>query len=323
MRIDVHAHLYPRPYVKAVEPFFAGDDTPASRDVQRILGWISSDPRMWSVDDRLADLERFAITTQVLSVSLPNVYLPDKAAAVDLCQMCNDSFIETARAYPGKFRVFASVPLHFPQEAMRELDRVAPEPEVVGVILGANVAGRPLDSAEFLPFYAELERRELPFFIHPMSAPGIECMMEFGLANLAGYLFDTTLAALRLVFAGVFERHPRLQMIFPHLGGVAPYLLGRVQWGYERFPFCREHISSPPETYFRRFYYDTVSRSVPALKMAIALFGVDHLVFGTDYPFRDDLDPQLRDIEALGLSQDETNAIFSDNTATVLRLDRT
>jgi len=78
-------------------------------------------------------------------------------------------------------------------------------------------------------------------------------MLELNLANVVGFMFETTLAAVRLVYAGVFERYPGLQMIFPHLGGLAPYLMGRVQWGYERFPPCSENISNPPEFYFKRF----------------------------------------------------------------------
>jgi len=93
-----------------------------------------------------------------------------------------------------------------------------------------------------------------------------------------------------MIYGGVFERHPKLQMIFPHLGGLAPYLMGRIQWGYERFPACNENLSAPPEVYFQRFYYDTVCRNVPALRMALSMFGVEHVLFGTDIPFREDID---------------------------------
>jgi aminocarboxymuconate-semialdehyde decarboxylase len=169
-----------------------------------------------------------------------------------------------------------------------------------------------------MPVYAELERRGLPFLLHPISPPGLDCMLELNLANVVGFMFETTLAAARMVFAGVFERHPKLQMIFPHLGGLAPYLMGRIQWGYERFPACSENLSAPPETYFKRFYYDTVCRNVPALRMALSMFGVDHVVFGTDIPFREDIDLQLQDLGALKLSDAERRAIDCENTARLL-----
>ena len=119
---------------------------------------------------------------------------------------------------------------------MAELDRFAGRSEVVGVVLVGSAGGRQLNDPAFMPFYAELEHRGLPFLLHPISPPGLDCMLELNLANIVGFMFETTLAAVRLVYAGVFERYPRLQMIFPHLGGLAPYLMGRLQWGYERFP---------------------------------------------------------------------------------------
>lgn len=320
MKIDVHAHFYPRSYAGEVRPFFEKDDSPAGRDVQRILAWVAGESKMWSEEQRLEEMGRLGIDTQVLSVSVPNVYLPDRSAATSLCQSANDHLIEMAKRHRDKFRVFTSLPLHYPEEAARELNRVAGLPEVVGVILGARVASRMLDDAEFLPIYAELERRNLPFFLHPMGAPGIECMMEYGLANMAGYLFETTTSVLRLVFAGVFERHPNLTMIFPHLGGVAPYMLGRVQWSYERFPATREHISAPPLEYFKRFYYDTVSRNVPALKMALEMFGVGHILFGTDYPFREDVLPQIQDVDDLKLAPEDAEAVLYRNAARLLGL---
>ena len=126
-----------------------------------------------------------------------------------------------ARAQPEKFRVLLTLPLQFPDFAVDVLDRFAKDPSVVGAALMGTAGGRPLNDSEFLPVYAELERRGLPFLLHPISPPGLECMLEMNLANVVGFMFETTLAATRLVFAGVFERHPRLQMIFPHLGGLA------------------------------------------------------------------------------------------------------
>lgn len=318
MKIDVHAHFYPKRYLDAVSPFFESGDTPADRDVQRVLAWAKSERRMWSLDQRLEDMARYGIDTEVLSLSIPNPYMRDKGAAVSLSQLVNDTFVEMTRSCPQRFKVFASVPMQYPEEAFRELERATRAREVVGIMLGANINGVPLNHPDYLPFYGELERRNLPFFIHPMNPPGLDCMMEFSLANVAGYLFDTSLAALRLVLAGVFERHPRLTMIFPHLGGVVPYMLGRVQWGYERFEACRANIASPPETYFKRFYYDTVCRSVPALRLAVALFGTDHVVYGTDFPLREDIELQRRDVEALGLTAAELEAVYAGNAARLL-----
>jgi predicted TIM-barrel fold metal-dependent hydrolase len=318
MRIDVHAHLFSSAYIDGLRRVFGKDSSPAGQDAQRLIQWMSTDPRMTDVDGRLREMEKYGITMQVLSVPFHGALVQDKTAAVDLTQMANDTLVEAARRYTNSFRVLVALPLQFPELAIKELDRFVGEPTVVGAALMGSAGGRPLNDAAFMPVYAELERRRLPFLLHPISPPGLDCMLELNLANVVGFMCETTLAAVRLVFAGVFERHPRLQMIFPHLGGLAPYLLGRVQWGYERFPACSANISAPPETYFKRFYYDTVSRNVPALRMALSMFGPEHVLFGTDIPFREDIDLQLKDLEALSLSDADRQAIDADNAARLL-----
>ena len=318
MRIDVHAHLFSNAYIDGLRRVFGNDSSPAGQDAQRLIKWMSTDPRMTDVDGRLEEMEKWGIAMQVLSVPFHGALVQDRSAAADLTHMAIEMISQPARAYPEKFKVLLALPLQFPELAVEVLDRFAKEPNVVGVALMGTAGGRPLNDPAFMPVYAELERRGLPFLLHPISPPGLDCMLELNLANVVGFMFETTLAATRLVFAGVFERHSNLQMIFPHLGGLAPYLMGRIQWGYERFPPCNENLSAPPETYFKRFYYDTVCRNVPALRMALSMFGVDHILFGTDIPFREDIEQQLQDIEELKLNEAERRAIDTGNAARLL-----
>jgi aminocarboxymuconate-semialdehyde decarboxylase len=318
MRIDVHAHLFGTAYIDALERIFGKDSSPAGQDAQRLIKWMRTDPRMTDLDGRLEEMEKWKITMQVLSVPFHGALVQDKSAALDLSRMANEVIAHAAHTHSTRFRVLLAVPLQFPDLALQEIDRFAGRPEVVGVALMGTAGGRPLNDPEFMPFYAELERRRLPFLLHPISPPGLDCMLELNLANVVGFMFETTLAAVRLVFAGTFERHPHLQMIFPHLGGLAPYLMGRLQWGYERFPACNANLAAPPETYFKRFYYDTVCRNVPALRMALSMFGIEHVMFGTDIPFREDIELQLADLEALGLSEEEQQQIAAWNAAQLL-----
>lgn len=321
MRIDVHAHIFSKPYIDGLRRVFGNDTSPAGQDAQRLIKWMSTDPRMTDVDGRLQEMEKWDVAMQVLSVPFHGALVRDESAAADLTAMANDMVLQAARAHPDRFRMLLTLPLQFPDLALAVLDRFAKEPQVVGAALMGTAGGRPLNDAAFMPVYAELERRGLPFLLHPISPPGLDCMLELNLANVVGFMFETTLAATRLVFAGVFERYPKLQMIFPHLGGLAPYLMGRIQWGYERFPPCNENLSAPPETYFKRFYYDTVCRNVPALRMALSMFGVDHILFGTDIPFREDIDLQLQDLNALQLSDADRYAIDAGNAAQLLGID--
>jgi aminocarboxymuconate-semialdehyde decarboxylase len=318
VRIDVHAHLFSPAYIDVLRRVFGDDSSPVGQDAQRLIQWMSSDPRMTDVDGRLAEMARYGIDMQVLSVPFHGALVKDRGAAAELTHLANDTVVAAAQKHPDNFRALLSMPLQFPDLAVDELDRFAGREEVVGAFLVGSAGGRQLNDPEFLPFYGELDRRGMPFLLHPISPPGLDCMLELNLANIVGFMFETTLAAVRLVYAGVFERHPGLQMIFPHLGGLAPYLMGRLQWGYERFPACSENLSAPPEAYFKRFFYDTVCRNVPALHMALSMFGADHVMLGTDIPFREDIKEQLHDLEVLHLSAADRAAIDAGNAASLL-----
>ncbi len=320
MRIDVHAHIFSRPYVEAATRVFGNDRSPSGQDAMRIINWMNVDPRMTDLDLRLEEMDKYGIQMQVLSPPFHGVLLDDQGAARELTLMANDTLVEAARRYPDRFRALPVLPLQFPDLAVQELDRIAGRPEVSGVAIMASAGSKAINDPSILPVYAELERRRMPFLLHPISPPGLDCMLELSLANIVGFMFETTLAATRLVYGGVFERHRDLEMVFPHLGGAAPYIMGRVQWGYERFPICSENLSMPPEEYFKRFYYDTVCRNVPALRMALSMFGADHVLFGSDIPFREDIDAQIQDLKDLNLSEQDLAAIESGNAARVFKI---
>ena len=222
MKIDVHAHLFSPAYIQYLQRIFGNDSTPVGQDAQRLIRWMSSDPRMIDVAGRLEEMTKWDIDMQILSVPFHGALVQDRAAAVELTQLANDVLVQAAHSHPDRFRVLLAMPLQFPELAVAELDRFAGRMEVVGVILAGSAGGRQLNDPAFMPFYAELERRGLPFLLHLISPPGLDCMLELNLANVVGFMFETTLAAVRLVYAGVFERYSGLQMIFPQVPLTTP-----------------------------------------------------------------------------------------------------
>jgi len=154
-----------------------------------------------------------------------------------------------------------------------------------GAMLFSNVNGVGLDDPRFWPLYEAANDRDAVLMIHPTYPVGVEAMQEYWLMPLNGFLFDTTLAASKLVFSGVVKRYPRIRWVLGHLGGTIPYLAERLDRGYDAFAECRAHIDEPPTAYLKRhFYYDTVNFSAGALACAIDFAGADHLLAGSDYP---------------------------------------
>ena len=139
--------------------------------------------------------------------------------------------------------------------------------------------------------------------------------------SLVGFLFDTTLAAAKLVFAGVPERHPRIRWVLGHLGGAIPYLAERLDRGYRAFPECRAHISRPPSEYLREFYLDTVNFDPAAVLLAIRFAGIDRILGASDYPHAIGSIPLMHEsIGALPLPPADREKILGGNARALLGL---
>jgi aminocarboxymuconate-semialdehyde decarboxylase len=125
----------------------------------------------------------------------------------------------------------------------------------------------------------------LPVFEHPMFPKDTSEMGEFELPLRVGLIFDTTLVAARLIYAGVFERYPNFPYILAHTGGALIILMERLDNGYRLFPDCRKYITKLPSHYGKRLYYDTCAFGESALMLAIGSVGAAQILFGTDDPF--------------------------------------
>ena len=321
MRIDVHAHYYPPPYLEVLGRVYARPATPREEGVRRILDTkIRPTPAMYQLDGRLAAMARHGVDQQVLSVSIPQAYHADRATAVAMAQAGNDGIADACHRFPERFKGFASLPLPHADAALAELSRVIDRLGLHGVVLGGNVLLQPLDSAAFAPVFDEINRRNLAVFIHPMIPCGMEGMQEYDLAAAVGYMMDTCLAALRLVYSGTCERCPNLQPILCHAGGYLPFQWDRLDASYHTRPEARQRISQPPTQYLRRFYYDNANFHVPALRCLVDTVGASQLVLGSDYPFGlGDMAKMVSSFEALGLASDARARVESGNALALLR----
>jgi aminocarboxymuconate-semialdehyde decarboxylase len=218
----------------------------------------------------------------------------------------NDAIAAVARANPGEFVGFATVPLQSARAAA-ELERAAGL-GLRGVEILSSVDGAGLDSPALEPFWETAERLRLPILIHPHYVAGAERLGDYYLRNLLGNPTETAHAGARLIFGGVFERHPELKVILSHGGGSLPHIIGRLQHGSEVRPECR-HAQSPREQ-LSRLYFDTIVFDPTVLRHLVDLVGASQVVIGTDYPFDMGEERPVELVEGIGLAEAERDAIL-------------
>ncbi len=325
--IDAHAHLIsPAAVERLARELPAHAPVFADRDDGRFLVYPSgreSGPLpagMTDPDARVADMRRQRVDVQILSPSPPQFgYRLPLEAAVAQTQIVNDETVALARSDSRRYRALLTLPLQNADAALAELRRWRGEGLVVGVELGANVAGENLDAESLEPVWAELSAQSAFVLVHSAPAEGEQWSRHF-LRNLVGNPFDSTLAIGSLIFGGVLERHPELRMCFVHGGGFAPYQIGRWDRAWELRPALRRHIPEPPSAYLRRVYFDSLTHDLQSLRFLGEKVGWDRVVLGSDYCFDMASDDPVSEVEALDLEDAHHEAVLGGTVARVLGL---
>ncbi len=177
----------------------------------------------------------------------------------------------------------AAVPLVDTQTAIEVVDHAINELGLMGVNLPGSVGADPrIDHERLEPFYDRVEELGVLLFLHPTDAVFQDMLAEaYGGALFLslGRVIEVSVAAMRLVFSGVMERHPNLKIVMSHTGGALPYQSGRMDKNGKA-----AKLPHPPSTYIKRMYTDTVSPHTAGMRFAIEYYGVDRVMYGTDYP---------------------------------------
>lgn len=325
MIVDFHNHYYPEAYLEELEQGRSRVRLEADAD-GRVLLRYPGDYNVVvrghrNVEDRLAMMDAEGVGVQAFSLTTPGVHVEEPARGVELARIVNDAFAEAARAHPGRFAPLAALPLQDPEAAAREAERAVRTLGHRGVLLFSHVNERSLDERAFDPVYEAVEALGVPIFLHPTSPRSLDGIEEYRLTAILGFLFDTTVAVARMVFSGVFERHPDLRVVLGHLGGTVPYLVERMDRGFHAYRECRAHITRPPSDYVRRMYVDTVNFQPDAIRMARAFMGPDRIVFGSDYPHEvGNVRRALETVRGLGLRPEDEARVLGGTTAELLGL---
>ncbi len=290
--IDVHTHMTTRSYIELLRerggPNYELRKTKAGQDTVFYRGspfYTLLEP-MWNYDLRIRDMDKAGVDVAIVSLTSPNAYWGDRETQIEAAKIVNDSMAEEQRKRPDRIRWFASLPFLQAEDARVELARCL-KAGAVGVMVIANIAGADLTDPKFAAIWAEIDKAGLPVLVHPGAPAGAKEMHmdEFGLVPPVGFMFDTTLAFARMIYAGFLDKYPNVKLIASHGGAALPYLAGRLDQCWRHIPACAEIIKEKPSNYLQRIWYDTVVYEPRALEMCIEVAGgPERLLYGSDYP---------------------------------------
>jgi len=284
--IDTHAHYFPAPYLQWLRELSGQSDQPqALRNIAtECQKRVANNPQMTDIEQRVGEMDRLGIDTDILSVGNLDVSLAEEGS-VHLARSSNEDLAVITEDFPGRFLALGAVPLNDPDAACEELDHMMGTVGMVGVMIPTHVAGVPLDDSRFADFFGLAEARGAVLSIHPGLPHYVSNLTDYGLVPLVGFVADTGIAVMRMVMSGMMERLSDLKLIVPHMGGMLHYLFTRIDAGWETNHDVRRNLPFAPSQYLRRMFFDLVNVSPQNLQCAVSLVGSEHLVFGTDYPF--------------------------------------
>lgn len=234
------------------------------------------------------------VSHAVVGLPPPGVDGLSDADAIAVARACNDELAAVDDGFTG----LATLPLRSPAAAARELERAV----AIGLPaaqLWSNAAGEPVDANVLAPLLEAAAGLDVPLVMHPTLPPRQAGLDDHALRTTLGFVYETTTCALRLIFSGLFERHPEFKLLVPHAGSLLPWLAGRLD--YESQLFGASHaLSMPPSEHVKRLYVDSVCLWPPALALTLEMVGPERVLFGTDYPFWP-IDAGIETVERTGL----------------------
>ncbi|HZP77691.1 MAG TPA: amidohydrolase family protein [Pseudolabrys sp.] len=271
---------------------------------------------------RLETMDRCGITRAVLSITGPGVQAePDVAKAVRTAKAGNDFLAKEIAKRPDRYSGFAHLAMQDAKAAADELERSVRELKFCGAMINGHTNGQYLDHPSLAPFWERADALGAVIYIHPTDPVSVAGVLDGHRALRRAtweWGFETGSHALRLVFAGIFERFPKVKLMLGHMGETLPYLLWRFDSRSKLYGFSLPH---PPSFYIKRNLYVANSGmySNEPLDCAIAALGLDHVMFAADYPFESS-DEAAQYMDGAAMDEKVRMAVAYENAAKFFRL---
>ncbi|KAH8802490.1 hypothetical protein F5884DRAFT_887026 [Xylogone sp. PMI_703] len=275
-KIDVHHHLFPEFWVKAVN---------------KSVNDPTLKPPTWSLQMSEDIMQSLGVTKTILSLSTPGVTIFDKQEARNMARRVNVYAAKIRDAQPEKFGFFASLPSLLDTEGvLAEIayasENLQPDGFVIFTRYGGDTEFGYLGDARFRPIWHEFNSRKVVVFVHPTTPLVKTPLPPTILNNITEFPHETTRTAVDLIFSNTKQDFPDCKVILSHAGGTLPYLIGRIAL-MELLPYApgektREEIIATAQS----FYYDiALSGNDGTLSALFQLVPEDHILFGSDFPY--------------------------------------
>jgi 6-methylsalicylate decarboxylase len=269
-RIDVHHHVSSPGFIAEISG--------------RRTGQV---PLMkWTVAQSLDDMDKGGVATAILSVSEPSVFFGNYDLARKLARETNDFAAKLISDYPGRFGMFATVPLPDVEGSLREIEYALDTLKMDGICMMTDYQGKFLGDPTFTPVLQELDRRKAVIYTHPFRNECCRNLVPDVFERLIELGTDTTRTIASLLFSGSAEQFPNIRWIFSHAGGTTPFLMQRFTYYFAARKDLQPRLPKGPAYYLERFYYDTANAmTIHPLASLTKLVKPTQIVFGTDFPF--------------------------------------
>jgi aminocarboxymuconate-semialdehyde decarboxylase len=331
--VDVHTHLFPRPYIELLERRSAPPRIVGVPGRERLLLWereaapggsggrlMSED--FWEIEEKVAYMDHAGIDRSVVSLANPwlDPFGPEEARGA--AAVVNEELAGLEGRTGGRAVGLGALPQHDVAEAVAVVREIASTPTLHGVANGRRLCGRWLDDPGLEPLWDAFESTGLPLLIHPNYSFPVPDLAGFGMVPTIalGFPFETTAAVARLALGGVLHRHPGLRVVAAHGGGTLPFLAGRLDAAWRVDPAARERCPVPPSELLARIHLDALVYAPGPLRLIVDAVGADRVMFGTDHPF-DVADPE-RNLSAIAaaLSEEERRGVLSRSASALFGL---
>jgi predicted TIM-barrel fold metal-dependent hydrolase len=328
--VDIHTHLYTPSYIQLLR---------ARRDIPRIderegqlyfvifpeeerNGGRPISSAMFSVGEKLAHMAQGGIDLSVVSLGNPWLDPLPGSESVAWARRINAELAGLRAETGGRIVAMGVLPNAGVPAAVQTVAEIAAAPDLHGLICGCRICGCSFDDPALEPLWAELARTRLPLFIHPHYGVAVDMLGGFGTALPLGIGFpvETSIAVARLTLSGVLRRHPTLQLMVAHAGGVLPYLAARLDVTWRADRLAQDRLNVPPSVDFARLWLDAVAYHSRALHAAADLVGEDRLMFGTDHPFFKEHPLDIREAVRTAFAPQGQGGVLGDNAMTLFNL---